>query len=289
MPSVLIDGTVCSAGMRSILIVFLVLAGVPLAQAQMPDDEAYVAAREQAVAALEARRKSLPPPIDETAWIREELAAHAELKERLQGVLARVPLPREFSIIGSNPDPLCCGATAGSLDALLLSNGRVRAVMTTEGILQLWLGGRDPKAALGSDGIDYRDALNADAPVRVLAPLPVAKPAGADLAVGRLVIKGQDSARLPLHIAIAVVMDGIVYLSLFPASLEAADATAPCDVLWREASERYRSADDIEVRRDINAAAGEQLELCIKAHAGQPLFPGLGRRAQRTVNALVAD
>jgi hypothetical protein len=275
--------------MRSILVALLVLVAASLAQAQTPEDRAYVAAREQTVAALEARYKSLPPPVDETAWIREEQAAQAELKARLQGILARFPRPRDFFAIGFNPDPLCCDAATGSLDSLLLSNGRVRAVVTTEGILRLWLGGRDPKAALDSDDIDYHDALNADAPVRVFAPLPVAKPAGADLAIGRLVIKGQDSTRLPLHIVIAMVKNGVVYLSLFPASLEPADATTPCDVLWSEASERYRSADDIETRRDINEATGEQLERCVKAHEGEVLFPGLGRRAQRTVDALAAD
>lgn len=273
--------------MRSILVAFLMLGAAPLAQT--PEDRPCVAAREQAVATLDARRKSLPPPIGESAWMREEQAAHAELKKWLQGILARFRLPKEFSTIGFNPDPVCCGAAAGSLDSLLLSNGRVRAVMTTEGILRLWLGNRDPGAALESDGIDYHDALNAGAPVRVFAPLPVAKPAGAGLAIGRLVIKGQESARLPLHLVVAVVKNGAVYLSLFPASLEPAAATTPCDLLWQQASERYRAADDIETRRDINASTGEQLEHCVKAREDQSLFPGLGRRAQRTVNALAAN
>ena len=275
--------------MCRILVVFLTLVAAPLAQAQTPEDRAYVAAREQAVAALEARYKSLPPPVDEAAWNREERTAESELKARLQGVLARFPLPKGFSVIGFHPDPVCCGTAAGTLDSLVLSNGRVRAVVTTEGILQLWLGGRDPRAALEGDDVGYLRALNADAPVRVFAPLPVARPPGADLAIGRLVVKGRGFTRLPLHIVVAVVRNGLVYLSLFPASLEPADATTPCDVLWSEASERYRSADDLDTRRDINAATGEQLERCVKAHAGEPLFPGLGRRAQRTVNALAAD
>ncbi|WP_428672219.1 hypothetical protein [Reyranella sp.] len=102
-------------------------------------------------------------------------------------------------------------------------------------------------------------------------------------------VKGRSLTRLPLHIVVAVVRNGLVYLSLFPASLEAEDATTPCDILWSEASERYRSADDLDARRDIDAATGEQLERCMKVHAGEPLFPGLGRRAQRTVNTLTAD
>ena len=276
--------------MRSVVFALLALfAAAPLAQAQTLDDKAYVAARKQAVAGFEARYKSLPRPIDETAWAREEQAFEGELKARLQAVMAGFPLPRGFSVSGFYPDPVCCSAAAGSLDGLVLSNGRVRAVATTEGILRLWLGDREPRAALEKDDIDYFRALNADAPVRIFAPLPIAKPAGADLAIGRLVVKGRDFTRLPLHIVVAVVRNGIVYLSLFPASLEAEDAKMPCDVLWREASEHYRSADDLDVRREINAATGEQLERCVKAHVGQLLFPGLARRAQRTLNALAVD
>jgi hypothetical protein len=275
--------------MRSILIALLVLIAAHGAHAQTTGDWAYVAAREQAVAGLEARYKSLPQPIDETAWAREEQAVEGELKARLEGVMARFPSPKGFSVIGFHPDPVCCGTATGSLDGFLLSNGRIRAMATTEGILRFWLGGRDPKAALEGDDIGYRRALNADAPIRIFAPLPVAKPPGSDLAIGRLVVKGRGFTRLPLHIVVAVVRNGLVHLSLFPASLEAADATTPCDILWSEASERYRSADDLDARRDIDAATGERLERCVKTHAGEPIFPGLGRRAQRTVNALAAD
>jgi hypothetical protein len=275
--------------MRGLLTAVLMLVAALLAQAQTPEDTAYVAARDQAVAALEARHRSLPPSTGEMAWVREEQAVEGRLEARLQDVMARFRLPKGFSVIGFHPQPLCCGTSAGALDGLVLSNGRNRAVVTTEGILRLWLGGGDPVRALESDGIGYLRALNADAPVRIFAPLPVTRPAGTDLAIARLVIKGTESARLPLHIVVAIVRNGLVYLSLFPASLEPSDATTPCDVLWREASERYRSADDLDTRRDINAETGEQLGRCVKAHEGQLLFPGLGRRAQRAVNALAAD
>ncbi|WP_428672217.1 hypothetical protein [Reyranella sp.] len=161
--------------MRSIL-VLLMLAAVPLAQAQTSGDRAYVAARGQAGAGLETRYKSLPRPIGETAWGREAQAVEGELKARLQGVMARFPLPKGSSVIGFHPDPVCCSTAAGALDGLLLSNGRIRAVATTEGILQLWLGGRDPRAALERDDIGHLRALNADAAVRIFAPLPVATP-----------------------------------------------------------------------------------------------------------------
>jgi hypothetical protein len=39
----------------------------------------------------------------------------------------------------------------------------------------------------------------------------------------------------------------------------------------------------------INVDAGKQLEQCVKEHQSQPLFPGLGRRALKLVDALAAE
>ena len=161
-------------------------------------------------------------------------------------------------------------------------------MITTEGILKFWLG-RDPRAALQSNDIDYYRALNADAPVQVFAALPVKMPAGADLALGRLVIKGKGVGRFPLHTLAAVVRNGRVLLIRTPASLEAANAGSPCEVLWQQSTERYRTADDLDQRRTINQQAGKQLEQCVKEHQGRALFPGLGHRAQKLVDALSAE
>src|SRR6185437_16638583 len=163
------------------------------------------------VANLQTKRKSLPEPVDETVWRRKENRAHETLKARLQEVLGAAPPPRGFEVTRSNPDPVCCGKGADSLDALVISKDKLRAVMTTEGILKLWLG-RDPRAALQSDDIDYERALNADAPVEVFAALPVKVPAGAETALGRLVIKGKGVGRFPLHTIAAVVKNGRVLL-----------------------------------------------------------------------------
>jgi hypothetical protein len=270
------------------LAAFLFLMAIPCAGAQTPQDKAYLAAREQLVAVLEARRKALPAPIDESTWSREEERVHDTLMARLREAMGPAPPPRGFSVMRSNPDPVCCGAGAGSLDALIISKDRVRAVMTTEGILRLWLG-REPRAALQRDAVDYFAALNADAPVEVFAGLPVTPPAGTDLALGRLVIKGQGVGRFPLHTVAAVVRKGRVLLVMTPASLEEANAGSPCELLWQRSTERYRTADDLDTRRAINLEAGRQLEQCVREHEGQPRFPGLGRRAQKLVDALSDD
>ncbi len=268
--------------MKAIFLGLLAVLLAPHAGAQTAQDKAYVEARQRLVADLGAKRKATPG--DESAWSREESRAHETLKARLQEVI-NAPPPKGFEVSRSNPDPVCCGKGAGSLDALALSKGKLRAVMTTEGILKLWLG-RDPRTALQSDDIDYYRALNTDAPVEVFAALPVKAPPGTDLALGRLVIKGQGAGRFPLHTIAAVVRNGRVLLIMTPASLEAANAGSPCEVLWQQSTERYRTADDLDERRTINEQAGQQLEQCVKEHEGRALFPGLGRRAQKLVDAL---
>jgi len=274
--------------MRVILPVVLLLLAVWPAGAQTSEEKAYVDARQRIVAELEAKRRSLPQPVNESAWNREETRAQEALKAQFQKVLGPAPPPKGFSGFGMHPDPVCCGPGAGALDGFAISNGRIRAVMTTEGILGLW-SGRDPRAALANDELDYYRALNADAPVEIFAPLAVVPPAGADLAIGRLVIKGRDVGRLPLHIVVAVVKQGRVNLALFPASLETPSPDAPCEVLWKDASERYRSAEEIDTRRAINAEAGAAFERCLRGRENGRLLPGLSRRAQRSVDALAAE
>jgi hypothetical protein len=275
-------------GMKAIFLGLLVVLTASHAGAQTARDKAYVEARQRLVADLQTKRKSMPEPVDETVWRREEARAHETLKARLQEVLGAAPPPKGFEVTRSNPDPVCCGKGADSLDALAISKDKLRAVMTTEGILKLWLG-CDPRTALQSDDVDYFRALNTDAPVEVFATLPVKVPAGADLALGRLVIKGQGVGRFPLHTIAAVVRKGRVLLVMTPTSLEEANAGSPCEVLWQQSAERYRTADDLDGRRTINEQAGRQLEQCVKEHEGQALFPGLGRRAQKLVDALSAE
>ena len=271
-------------GMKAIFLGFLAVLMASQVAAQTAQDKAYVEARQRLVADLEAKRKSMPA--DEKAWSREEGRAHAALKARLQELLGAPP--KGFEVMRSNPDPVCCGKGATSLDALVLSKDKLRAVMTTEGILALWLG-RDPRTALQGDDIDYARALNADAPVEVFAALPVKAPAGTETALGRLVIKGQGIGRFPLHTIAAVVRNGRVLLVMTPASIEAANAGGPCEVLWQQSTERYRTADDLDERRAINEQAGQRLAQCVKEHEGRALFPGLGHRAQKLVDALSAQ
>ena len=103
--------------MKAILLVpFLWLMAASHVSAQTAEEKAHVALRERTVADLEARRRALPAPIDESAWNREEARAHDALMAQLQQVVGAAPPPKGFSVSRSNPDPLCCAAGAGSLE-----------------------------------------------------------------------------------------------------------------------------------------------------------------------------
>ena len=93
--------------MKAIFLGLLVALMASQAGAQTPQDKAYVETRERLVADLEAKRKSLPTPIDESTWSLEEGRAHETLNARLQEALGSAPPPRGFEITRSNPDPVC--------------------------------------------------------------------------------------------------------------------------------------------------------------------------------------
>ncbi len=255
------------------LLLLLAMSGT--AVAQTAQEKAYVAGRERLVAELEAKHGK----VDQAAWTGEEARAQEALTAQLTQVTGAPPTGS--SIDRSNPDPVCCDRGAGTLDALVISDGRNRAVMTTEGLMRLWLR-RDPVVALKGDDIDYYRALNADAPIEVFAPLPVHAPTGVDLALARLVVKGQGVSRFPLHVVAVVVKGGRILMTMRPAALEIADAGTPCEKAWAESTERYRTADDLDVRRTVAADSARQLEHCTQ-------FPGLARRAQKLVDALASD
>src|ERR1700751_5985927 len=94
--------------MKAIFLGLLMVLMASHAGAQTPQDKAYVETRKRLVADLEAKRESPPGPPT-----------------------------KGCEISRSNPDPACCGKGAESLDALAISKDKLRAVMTTEGILKL--------------------------------------------------------------------------------------------------------------------------------------------------------
>ncbi|HEY4891050.1 MAG TPA: hypothetical protein VII10_05065, partial [Reyranella sp.] len=233
-----------------VLIVFLLIAA-PRAWAQSPE-EAYVAARVQAGAVLEEKSKT-----GGSAWDAAYDQAKSDLAAQLRRVMGPVPAPKGFSGAGTfSPDALCCGLGEGMLDGLLFQSGGGSVLVTTEGLLRLWLQehknwwkddplATDAKTALQSSAF-YTQAISTDAAVTLFAPLPIRAPAGATLAVAGLATQCNGSCSLPLYIAAAVVKGGRVYVALVDAALPAATpGAAPlgaCDAVWKDFHDRYKAA-----------------------------------------------
>jgi len=301
--------------MRMVFIVFLLIAA-PRAWAQSPE-EAYVAARVQAGAVLEEKSKT-----GDSAWDAAYDQAKSDLAAQLRRVMGPVPAPKGFSGAGTfSPDALCCGLGEGMLDGLLFQSGGGSVLVTTEGLLRLWLQehknwwkddplATDAKTALQSSAF-YTQAISADAAVTIFAPLPIRAPAGATLAVAELATQCNGSCSLPLYIAAAVVKGGRVYVALVDAALPAATpGAAPlgaCDAVWKDFRDRYKAAyaayeaakatsrayELLQAASRIETEGGAAVDKCRKSRTpgdgkGDAAFPGLTRQAQDLADALAA-
>jgi hypothetical protein len=310
--------------MRMVLIVFLLIAA-SRALAQSPEEaseKAYVAARVQASAVLEEKSKSADA-FDTTtpggrAWSTAYDQAKSNLEAELRRVMGPVPAPKGFPGAGTfSPEALCCGLGEGLLDGLLFRSGSGSVVVTTEGLLRLWLNehknwwkddplATDPKTAFQSSAF-YTQGISADAAVTIFAPLPIRAPAGASLAVAGLATQCNGSCSLPQYIAAAVVKGGRVYVALVDAALPAPTQGAPppgaCDSVWKDFYDRYKTADAayeaaketsrayelLEVAGRIETEGGAAVDKCWASHGkGDAAFPGLTRRAQDLADALAA-
>src|ERR1700722_2793736 len=301
--------------MRMVLIVFLLIAA-PRAWAQSPE-EAYVAARVQAGAVLEEKSKT-----GGSAWDAAYDQAKSDLAAQLRRVMGPVPAPKGFSGAGTfSPDALCCGLGEGMLDGLLFQSGGGSVLVTTEGLLRLWLQehknwwkddplATDAKTALQSSAF-YTQAISTDAAVTLFAPLPIRAPAGATLAVAGLATQCNGSCSLPLYIAATVVKGGRVYVALVDAALPAATpGAAPlgaCDAVWKDFHDRYKAAyaayeaakatsrayELLQAASRIETEGGAAVDKCRKSRTpgdgkGDAAFPGLTRQAQDLADALAA-
>jgi hypothetical protein len=302
-------------GMRTLVIVLLLIAS-PLAWAQSPE-EAYLAARIQAGAALEEKAKTADA-FDTTkpgggTWYTAHNQARSLIETQLRRVLGPVAPPRGFSGAGAfSPDTLCCEAGTGMLDGILFQNTKGSVLVTTEGLLRSWLRehknwwkddplATDPKAALQSSAF-YTQAISADAAVTLFAPLPIHAPAGATLAVAELALQCNGSCALPLYVAVAVIKGGRVHVALVDAVLPTA-TPGTCDAVWKDFRDRYKAAyatyeaaketpkayELLQAAGRIESAGGAAVDKCRKSQPkGVMAFPGLTRQAQELVDALAA-
>jgi len=291
--------------LRNLAVLALLAAASPAFAAG--SEQAYLAARDRAVAAL----KHMKGDKQDAA----ERRLRAGLEAKLKGLINPPPL-KDFPGPGTiSPESLIqTDIGADGLDGLVFRNGDENIVLvTTDGLLKAWLKAHktywkdlpnppvDPEAAFHSEAF-YTQAASPDAAVSIFATLPIRKPEGAAIAAALLVQEAQDVAvEPPEQIAVTVAKGGRVYIAIVKAAAKPA-AIAACEAIWKDfqakseaAAKAYqqggkdnpKSAD--ESTRLENEGA-EAFHKCWSEKAGATsAFPALTQQAQSLADLFAAQ
>lgn len=221
--------------MRAILL-FILLVAAPLAWAQTPEEQAYLAARDRVAADLTAKSQ-MKKYIDMRKFGLADylnVKFHAEydrkrrrLEGRLRGIVGPVDLPGGFSRSGTLNKDFCCWGGVSGLDGLRFeASSGGWAIVTTEGLARRWLADNgellraeakppaDVAEAVRSESF-FLWGANAGTYLSLIAALPISVPPSAAVAFAWLA--GEDRA-MPDRIAVTLLKDERVYLALVRAS-----------------------------------------------------------------------
>lgn len=253
--------------MRTLLLAFLLLAA-PSAWAQSPDERAYLAERDRAIAAFQKKPTQV-----------EHKRLSDALQARLRGIVGRTSPPKGFADPTTfSPDTLCCGVTTRRLDGLgftAIDDTSGSVIVTTDGLLRNWLAEQKLPAASESTfrtGELYTKAIVGDADVTLFATLPISKPVGATVAVAALALASQMGASSPpRQIAITVLKGGRAYVALVGA-MPKPEPIAACDAALKQT----------QGEAAFVKCWGERMK-------DEPAFAGLTRQAQTLAEAFAAD
>jgi hypothetical protein len=295
----------------SALAAVALLCAASVAWADSPED-AYIAARDDAIKALKEKSAANPDDKDLTA---QEQKLRGDLQAQLQSLI-NPAIPTGFSGPPTmSPDTLFADDEgAGALDGLNFagkgSSGQL--LVTTEGLLIRWLQAHkdvwkdqpnppaDAASAFASPDF-YTQAVSADAAVSIFATVPIHQPAGASTAVALLVEESQDLATYPPdRLAVSVVKGGKVYIAIV--NTKKFPPIAACTAVWNgfkakadAAFAKYR-ASGLKDEKSFDAKTGFEKDgetafhKCWGEHASAaPAFAALTKQAQTLADTLAAQ
>lgn len=274
---------------RGLLALLAYLAICPPSQAQTPEEQAYLAARVAANAALKKMEEARNPAVEQ-----EARRLIGELEARLRRIVEPA-VPRGFAAPGSYNPALCCWTGAEALDGLVYPrvgdpSGSDRVVVTTEGLAKLWVAEHkdwwendptspaDLRAVMQTEDF-YSMAIDADARVVPYLALPVHAPAGVDFAVALLA--GMSNAGIfppPEYIAVSVVQRGGIFVAVVEA------ATKPAPVAACEALQENGQSD--RDYREVRNASGKCWADSLK---DGPVYSAATQQAQALVDGLAGQ
>jgi hypothetical protein len=259
--------------MRRLLALLLLALAAP-ACALTPEEAAYIAERNRAVAALEQK------------WTNE---AHDRAIASLTPKLKRIVGPPPKGVAGETyiiPDTLCCGVELGKVDAVVFGE----VAVTTTGLLQHWLNAKVTPpptldAALADGEAIYAIGLAGDPAVEVYATLPITKPAGATTAVAHLALGSQAGS--PQDLGVIVRKGERVFLTF--RKVAAVPALQVCeDGLARDMkpADAARTAGKTDESFRLEAEASAAYARCWRTHAREAAaYPAILRQAQELADA----
>ncbi|RFB74963.1 hypothetical protein [Methylovirgula sp. 4M-Z18] len=286
-------------------ILFLLASGAALAAS--PEDD-YMAARDKAVSTIERlyKSKAKQDSIDAV-----DAKARADLETRLSMILG------PFAIVGFpttgkiNLESLSRSDVGfGMLDGLrhAQSEDGPSVLATTRGLVERWL---KPKAsekdaqsrvpgdidqALKSDNF-YTYAIGSDSAFSTTLDFPLEKPAGADMALGRLGGWAQETGPNPdQHIVVAIVKGQSIMIADAPVTPPIPEI-ADCKALWTSANataekfEKIYQDSGLKNQKAFAAASAAQdkgdrdYRACVAERLPhEPVFPALLKQAQELAN-----
>jgi len=288
----------------------LLFAGL-VARAESPED-AYIAARDKAIAEMKAK-SAAGTNIKQLDAEGERL--HADLEPLLRRVLDPAAPAGFHGPAAMRPNtvfPPEEDEEAGLLDGFSFSaaDASGRVLVSTQGLLRRWLQGHrswwkrgpsnpptDPVAAFHTAAF-YTEAVGGGAAFSIFATVPIRKPQGADAAVALLVEESQDLATDPPdELAVSVIARGRVFIAAVATTKLAPIAACTAVQQAFEAKAEATRNPDVAARYGKNVDAfllleneGEKaFQKCWAARLGRdPAFAAVTRQAQALADALAA-
>jgi hypothetical protein len=283
---------------RYALAAMIAAAGTsPFAMAATPE-QAYIAARDAAIAKIKAIEKAKPVTTngDNSATLAAEEQARKALEVELRAIVGPVAIKGLEGEGAINLETLFKDdEDFGVLDGMIYGpvDAKTRVIVTTDGLFQRWLHQHkgwwgkdsagiplDPGAAVKVDAF-YTQAVQTDAAIMRFAELPVRKPAGATFAFAMLAARSQSDAPAKAdEIFVATAQGGRVFIG-YTSEFEAVGPIAVCDKIHRDlTSDSVALSDkaDAEFLRCFAAQASKQKGFAGATAAAQALMDRLPTR-----------
>lgn len=237
--------------MKITLVAATLAAMIVSAQAAPPDD-AYLVAREAAIAKLNPNGD--PGDITD-AKSKQEAAARSALEKQLRTVVGAVAI-KGFTGQGKlNLESLFKGDMGfGSLDALKFTSGKkTQLFVTNRPIFERWVKDhkdwwdnkvenipQDPRTALKSEAF-YTQAISSGAAAFSYGNLPVSKPDGADAVNAMLTSWRQDiGPGAPDDVVVSVLTPSRLFIVTTPVAAKI-KLMPVCETFWTDAMEKSES------------------------------------------------